>query len=183
MKNLYIRYFDTETVVTTYEDAIKFLESLPEVKVDKFLRDDLYTYYTSDMPYPKRYKTRQRSYFIVIKTLATTLKEFKDNAHKGEKKETPKLSEKDYQMEMLNRQRPGWYEASIMFRRVLPTRSGKCKYRDTDFVVRLKGMSKMDCYKRVIDHLTARRTIDRRSQFPSVKSRHFACKYLGMEIK
>ena len=61
--NIYIRYFDKETLVPTVGDAIDFLESLPDIDVDDFLRKDLSQFIASDNVYPKRYKVRGRNYF------------------------------------------------------------------------------------------------------------------------
>lgn len=180
--NLYIRYFEQETVVESYDDAIEFLKSIPDINVDKYIKDDLYAYLKSDMPYPKRYKTHQRCYFIVIKTMAKSLDEFKANAHNNQPVASQVQSEKDYQLTIINKELPGWYEVSLMFRRVITDPdTGKCGYRDTDFVVRLKGMSIRDCYDHVIDYLKSREDIDPRSQFPSIKNRNFTCTYLGLE--
>ena len=77
--NLYIRYFDEECVVSSAEEAFDFLSSLPGITLDEAFVKDLRQYMDSPMPYPKRYKVRPRVYFIVIKTTATTLAEFKVN--------------------------------------------------------------------------------------------------------
>ena len=75
--NLYIRFFENEVLVTRIEDAFDFLSSIPEVGFDEYLQNDLQKYFESDATYPKRYKVRNRAYFIVIKTNASTLEEFK----------------------------------------------------------------------------------------------------------
>lgn len=79
--------------------------------------------------------------------------------------------------DVLNVEREGWYEATVLFKRVVMNHSGKCEYRDTEFVARLKGKSPIHCYERVIEHLRTR--VDSRSQFPSPKGKNFRCKYLG----
>jgi hypothetical protein len=78
----------------------------------------------------------------------------------------------------LNEPRFGWYEGSILFKRVqrVPGTS-KFQYRDTTFVARLKAASGMDCYNRIVAHLAER--VDRRSQFPSAKGKNFKFEYLG----
>jgi hypothetical protein len=42
----------------------------------------------------------------------------------------------------------------------------------------MKGMSGIDCYNRIIEHLRER--VDERSQFPSAKGKNFRFTYLGM---
>lgn len=76
--NLYLRYFDQETLVTSVDDAIGFLKSIPEIEMDAELEADVREYAASDLTYPKRYKVRPRVYFIVIKTTAQTMQDFKD---------------------------------------------------------------------------------------------------------
>lgn len=181
LDHLYLRYFDTEIVVDSVDAAINFLMSIPEIDVTDELKDDLYQYFESRMPYPKRYKVRQRCYFIVIKTNATSLEEFKNNAatvktQQEEAKKIRKSMAPDY-----NAPQPGWYDATISFKRVVPHPvSGKCTYFDTDFRVRLKAVSIQDCYDRVVDHLRSRHDIDSRSQFPSIKGKNFTFQYLGL---
>lgn len=176
LDHLYLRFFDAEVVVASPDEAIEFLRTQPDIYVDEFLETDLRRYYESKMPYPKRYKVRQRCYFIVIKTNATTLEEFKNNAN--QKSESPAekktVSFDDFQ--------PGWYDVTITFKRNVPHPvTGKCTYFDTDFRVRMKAESVMDAYNRVTDHLRNRHDVDPRSQFPSIKGKNFRALYLGMK--
>ena len=79
----------------------------------------------------------------------------------------------------LTEEREGWYEGSINFKRVsLVPGTGKFQYRDTLFVARVKAMSGLDCYNRIVDHLRGR--VDERSQFPSAKGKNYHFRYLGM---
>jgi len=79
----------------------------------------------------------------------------------------------------LNEIRPGWYEGIVDFKRVLLVPgTGKFQYRDTQFVARVKAVSGMECYERIIDHL--RDKVDERSQFPSAKGKNFKFRYLGL---
>ena len=75
--NLYLRYFDKETLVTNVDDAIAFLRSIQEIGMNPGLEADIRDYVASDVYYPKRYKVRQRVYFIIIKTTAATMLDFK----------------------------------------------------------------------------------------------------------
>ncbi len=178
LDHLYLRFFDEETLVATPEEALDFLRAQPDIVVDDYLVNEIYQYYESKNPYPKRHKVSQRCYFIVIKTNATTLEEFKNNANaKNEqvaKKERKEVSYNEYM--------PGWYDVSLNFKRVVahPV-TGKCQYFDTDFRVRMKGESQQDCYDRVLDHLRNRFDVDQRSQFPSIKGKNFFAHYLGMQ--
>ena len=70
--NLYLRYFDKETLVHNVDDALDFLGSIQEIGMNPELEADIRDYVASDVYYPKRYKIRPRIYFIIIKTEAAT---------------------------------------------------------------------------------------------------------------
>ena len=177
--NLYIRYFDEECVVSSAEEAFDFLSSLPGITLDEALMKDLRQYMDSPMPYPKRYKVRPRVYFIVIKNTASTLAEFKVNG--GRTQSLAESSEKAPAVTPFSKDRPGWYEGEIMFKRVVPIPgTAKFQYKDTRFKARCKAHSVQECYDRIIDHLRSRQDVDTRSQFPSIKGKNFSCSYLGM---
>lgn len=175
--NLYLRYFDRETLVSTADEAIDFLRSIDEIEVTPMLEADIREYAESDVYYPKRYKIHARIYFIIIKTEAETMQDFKEkkavrpNENQPVKTVTPILTR-------LNEVNPGWYEGMIEFKRVLLVPgTGKFQYRDTQFVARVRCNSAMECYERIVDHL--REKVDSRSQFPSVKGKNFKFRYLG----
>ncbi|MBR1548935.1 MAG: hypothetical protein IJ637_09470, partial [Prevotella sp.] len=139
--------------------------------------NDIRNYVASDTHYPKRYKIRPRVYFIIIKTEAASMQDFKD------KKAVRSLADgggttSAAPYSRLDEQRYGWYEGVLDFKRVLLVPgTGKFQYRDTHLVARLKAASGLDCYNRLIDHLSQR--VDPRSQFPSVKGKNFKFTYLG----
>lgn len=177
--NLYLRYFDQETLVSNVDEALDFLAGIDEIGMNPVLENDIRDYVASDVYYPKRYKVRPRIYFIIIKTEAATMQDFK------EKKAVRPAAEGGTRdrgmapaMVRLNEVKPGWYEGSIDFKRVLLVPgTGKFQYRDTHFVARVKAMSGIDCYNRIVAHLQER--VDERSQFPSAKGKNFKFYYLG----
>lgn len=187
--NLYIRYFDDECVVCSVDEALQFIRGIQGFTVTPDFEDDFRQYAEGDMPYPKRYKVRSRVYFIVIKTMATTLEEFKANgkgvgADGDSAVDAPRvmLRPKDHLQQRLNEPLPGWYEGTIHFKRVVVVpQTGKFDYKDTTFVARVKAVSPQDCYNRIIDHLRTRADVDPRSQFPSVKGKNFRYTYLGLK--
>ena len=198
--NLYIRYFDDEVVVKSVEEALQFIAGIQGFNVTPQFEDDFRQYVESPMPYPKRYKVRARIYFIVIKTIAESLEEFKANGKAAQEAkgledglleefedgitDTPRtfLRPKEQALLRLNDELPGWYEAEVYFKRVVKVpETGKYDYIDTIFVARVKAFSGMDCYNRVIDHLRTRSDIDPRSQFPSAKGKNFRFTYLGIK--
>lgn len=176
--NLYLRYFDKETLVTSVDEAIGFLAAIDEIGMNPMLEADIREYVNSDVYFPKRYKVRPRVYFIIIKTEAQTMLDFKEK-----KAVRPAIAAKERTTSpvilKLNEEKFGWYECVMDFKRVLLVPgTGKFQYRDTRFVVQLKGMSGIDCYNRIVDHLRER--VDERSQFPSAKGKNFRFTYLGM---
>ena len=182
--NLYLRYFDKETLVYNVEQALDFLCSIPEIVRSADREADVRDYAASDVFYPKRYKIRPRVYFIIIKTTAATMLDFKQKKalHPSSQSNTNNADKHDFASTAANRlteDRPGWYEGELLFKRVvLVPATGKHEYRDTRFVVRCKANSGIDCYNRMIDNLRDR--VDNRSQFPSAKGKNFHYKYLGM---
>ena len=185
--NLYIRYFDDERVVTNVQDALLFIASIPGFNMTEAFIKEFTEYAEGPSPFPKRYKVRPRLYFIVIKTNAVTMEEFKANGKNKDAQldgEAMPLMAKERQpyANQLTRELPGWYEATINFKRVVvKPQTGKCQYIDTEFAARIKAYSGIDCYNRMIDHLRTRADIDQRSQFPSAKGKNFNFKYLGLK--
>ena len=175
--NLYIRYFDEETLVYSVEEALSFLASLEDVEVNDFVRLELEKFMSSSAMYPKHVKVNQRSFFIAIKTTAETMEEFKAKGASGGKVE--KVAQKEA-MASFDKPQPGWYAAKITFKRVLVSaETQKCHYVDTPFVCKVKAESAQDCYDKVIAHLRNRQDIDPRSQFPSIKNANFEWNFLG----
>lgn len=185
--NLYIRYFDDEVVVGGADEALDFIrEHIQDFSVTPEFEKDFREYVEGTMPFPKRYKVRARVYFIVIKTLAATIEEFKANGKNaeaaGEEGKRAALRPKDQIQMRLNDELPGWYEGSILFKRVVINQeTGKYDYRDTSFVAVVKAYSAMDCYNRIVDYLRSNENIDPRSQFPSPKGKNYQYTYLGLK--
>jgi hypothetical protein len=178
--NLYIRYFNSETLVNTVDEAIDFLSSIDEIEMNPMLEADIREYAASNVCFPKRYKVRSRVYFIIIKTEAATMQDFK------EKRAVRVPAEKERAgmpaVMRLAEERDGWYEGTIDFKRVQQVQgTGKFQYRDTHFVAVVRAMSGQDCYNRIVDHLRGR--VDDRSQFPSMKGKNFKFRYMGAAKK
>jgi len=199
--NYYLRYFDDEVLVHNADEAIDFLCGIREIDVTPIMEQEVRQYLASDVRFPKRYKVRPHVYFIIIKTDAGSMEEFKDrragkDQHQAAQREdAPKPADRDSAatatalrregfkpthpaIAAMQEARPGWYEGSLDFKRVTTDpRTGKFVYRDTRFVAQLKAQNPLDCYQRIVAHLQQR--VDRRSQFPSVKGKNFQYKFLG----
>lgn len=175
--NLYLRYFDREILVSTVEDAIDFLANIDEIDMTPTLEKDIREYAASEVVYPKRYKIRPRVYFIIIKTEAATMQDFKEKKAVHASGTAPKQATPV--QTRLTEERFGWYKGSIDFKRVLLVPgTGKFQYRDTHFEACCKAVSGLDCYNRIVDHLS--QCVDPRSQFPSVKGKNFQFRFLGL---
>lgn len=177
--NLYIRYFDKEAFAFSVDEAINFLSGISEIGMNPEFEADIREYAASDVCYPKRYKVRPRVYFIIIKTAAACMQDFKD---KKALRAMPAADHRDgvaSPVARLAEEMPGWYEGTLDFKRVvLIPATGKHEYRDTHFVANVKATSGLDCYNRIVEHLRDR--VDSRSQFPSAKGKNFNYRYLGM---
>jgi hypothetical protein len=175
--NLYLRYFDREILVNNVDDAIDFLASIDEIGMNPMLERDIRDYAASDVYYPKRYKIRPRVYFIIIKTEAANMNDFKEKKAIHLVPNTPKTTTPT--VVKLNEIRYGWYEGILDFKRVLLVPgTGKFQYRDTRFVACCKAESGLECYNRIVDHLS--QCVDPRSQFPSAKGKNFQFRFLGL---
>ncbi len=180
--NLYIRYFNHETVVGTLDDAFDFLVNVSDIELNDPLVHDVTSYLNNQLTYPKRFKIAPHRYFIMIGTVAPDLEEFKRIGARENASRAAAEAEKDSFVRSLTAENPGWYKATVCFKRVTPSPDnlGKFIYADTIFEVKLKAHSIQDCYDRVMDHLHRRSDIDSRSQLPSIKGRNFQAQFLGM---
>ena len=186
--NLYVRYFDHEYLAKSVEDALGFLQSIQEIKVESNAASRITTFLNSSNLYPFRLKVSYSNYVLFLKTEAETLEQFKEEEALRKEQKQERVSSmaerKKSILDALNEEKIGWWEAGLTFKRVLTIpETGKCKYVDTPFRVRLRAMSAMDAYNRILEHLKNRPEIDQRSQFPSAKSDKFEYQFIGEEIE
>lgn len=175
--NIYIRYFDEETLCHNITEVRDFLKSIGEINVTQKMLDDIADYASSDMLYPKRYKTTSRNYFIMIKTPLETLAEFHANGKdKGDSVEAPRTDSK-YDI-----RQAGWYRCVKHFKRLIPGASNKSEYVDTSIEVLLFGESPRDCHDKIVTYLQQRNDIDPRSQYPAIKESNFEYEYSGAQL-
>ena len=178
--NIYLRYFNKETLVTSVNDAIEFLQGIPDIDMDEFLVQDIKSFVEGPTMYPKRYKVRGHSYFIVIKTTATTLEEFKDKGAATRVAADNARAQREERTMFFSSKKEGWYEGKLLFKRVIAIpQTQKFQYMDTTFIARVHTNSVQECYNAIVNHLRTRNDVDPRSQFPSIKGRNFECRYLG----
>ena len=173
--NLYVRYFDHEYLAKSVDDALEFLSSIPEIKLESNAASRITTFLNSSNLYPFRLKVSYSNYVLFLKTEAENLEQFKEEEALRKEQKIDRVStmaeRKKSIIDALNEENIGWWEAGLTFKRVLIIpETGKCKYVDTPFRVRLKAVSAIDAYNRIVDHLKSRPEVDPRSQFPSAKS-------------
>ena len=187
--NIYARYFDQETIASSFEELITFLASIPEISITTELIDNVKAYVDSPLPYPKRYKIRPRVYFILIKTTAQNIQEFKSKRVKEEsEEEIPNINTsqnfKEERISKLSEEKLGWYKVSLTIKRMVHIRElQKFQYQDNIIKAYINAESPIDCYQRLVEYFKSRDDIDPRSQIPSAKSDCFKFQYIGEEIK
>lgn len=185
--NLYVRYFDYETLATTMDEVVTFVSSINEINVDDNALNRITAFWESPNHYPFRLKVSFSNYVLFLKTEACDLAEFKRfeqlrKESKGDLVPQATSDKKRSLAETFNETKEGWYEASLLFKRVVQIRStNKFQYKDTFFKARLKASSPQDCYNRIVAHLRDRQDVDPRSQFPSVRSTNFEYQFLDEE--
>lgn len=183
--NIYARFFDQDTLVHSVEELFDFLDSIPEIRLHSELMADIRSYVMSDMPYPKRYKIRPRVYFILIKTTAETMEDFKANRKSADAPaaDGEAFAQKEQRMSQLSQEAYGWYRGDLMFKRVvLIPATGKFQYQPTQFSACVHAYSGKDCYDQIVSYLRSRIDVDGRSQFPSVRGNNFQFAFLGEEL-
>ena len=185
--NIYARYFDNETIVHSLDELFSFLASLQDINVDDRLIEEITAYINSDIPYPKRQKVRPNIYFILIKTTANSLEEFKANNKNANSPQgnysAPISRPKDSRNAQFEEERIGWYLGRINFKRViLIPGTQKFQYRDTICAAYVRAVSAKDCYDRIIEHLRNRQDVDDRSQFPSHRGANFTYEFVGDNV-
>ena len=189
--NIYARYFNQDILVHSFDELMDFLSSIQEIPITQRLVDEVRAYVQSDMPYPRRYKIRPRVYFIMIKTTAETMEEFKSHRKEAIAEDAPVVmrpadavqTKKEIKAAQLAEERSGWYYATIVFKRVIQVAATtKFRYQDTVFEAFVRANSGAECFDKVIAHLKNRPEVDPRSQFPSARGSNFTFEYVGTEL-
>ena len=180
--NLFVRYFDNERVCHNMEEVATFLAELKEITINDADLESIQKYYDSKNLYPFRLKVSQNNYVLCLKTSAEDIEQFKEEREERGVRGVREVKDdgKKVFADFINEEHNGWYEATILFKRVVKIQgTSKCQYKDTVFKAQLKANSGADCYKRMIEHLRNRQDVDVRSRFPSIKSNNFEFEFLG----
>ena len=169
--NYYARYFDSEGVFPTPEALVDFISSIPQILMTEELSDAIYKFCSDKTSFPRHFRLPNKNTFIVIKTNAPTLDEFKTRgANGGIASEEPK----EVKQAPVDEIRPGMYNVSINFRRaIVNPETRKCGFVEESFEVEMLAQSQRQCFDVVIDYLKNHPDIDTRSQYPSIRSSNF----------
>ena len=182
--NLYVRYFDDEKLVGGADEAYQFLCEVVNDPLDAKHLDLIRAYMNSTANFNRRIKVTGRIYYILIKTQAETLEDFKVMGQQMKEAKAHKASGGEAQPapSHLTTTKEGWYEGHMLFKRVVfNVDTGKNEYIDTEFSVRAKASSPQHLYDRMCEHLKSRPDLDPRSQLPSAKGKNFKYTFLGAD--
>lgn len=182
--NVFLRYFDLETIATNIDEIVAFMNTLEGVSFDDGDIRRIEEYLNSTNPYPYRLKFTFNNYMLILKTPFDKMEDFKENERVRKEQKamglSPAAEKKKSLIDFLNEEHEGWYDATIMFKRVVQIPgTAKFQYKDVSFRAQLKANSGMHCYNRVVEYLRNRQDIDPRSQYPSVKSNKFMFDFIG----
>lgn len=169
--NYYARYFDSEGVFPTPEALVDFIANIPQILMNDELADAILSFCADKTSHPRHFRLPNKNTFIVIKTNATSLDEFKTRGANGgtvpsEPKEpsAPKPS-------LADEIKPGKYEVKMVFRRaIVNPETRKCSFVEETFEVEMLAQSQRQCFEVVLEHLKNHPDIDPRSQYPSIRS-------------
>lgn len=204
--NYYIRFFDKDVLVSSFEEAYDFLASIPQIKMDDVRGEILRKFIEGPSKFPLRLKISPKVYALVLKTDESDIGKLRGGNNVEQRRPAaPEPMAQDYRMHrpmdlgaapidewkrrtydrmmQLNDEVPGIYEGCLVFKRVVPIEENSMKvcYKDTRFVARMRATSGIDCYNQLVDHLKGRQDVDPRSQYPSAKSNKFDFKLLQRE--
>lgn len=169
--NYYARYFDSEGVFNTPQALVDFIASIPQIMMTDELAGAIYKFCEDKTSFPRHFRLPNKHTFIVIKTNASSLDEFKTIGANGGVLPAEAKENKNAAVDEL---RPGKYHVCITFRRaVVNPETAKCTFVEEPFEAEMLAQSQRQCYDEVIDYLKNHPDLDSRSQFPSIRSVNF----------
>lgn len=175
--NYYARYFDSEGVFPTPQALVDFISSIPQITMTEDLSDAIFQFCADKTSFPRHFRLPNKSTFIVIKTNASSLSEFKTRGANGGVIPSEK---KDVVRTPLDDIKEGLYDVSMTFRRaVVNPDTRKCGFVDENFRVEMHAESPRQCFETVLDYLKRHPEVDPRSQFPSIRSSNFKARLLS----
>ena len=178
--NYYVRYFDSEGVFSTVADLKDFVASIPRINMTDDLAQAIQQFCDDNTNYPRHFRLPNKTTFIIIKTNAQSLEEFKLRGANGGQLPQPVRKETPAPTPTYDELRPGMYEVTMVFRRAFVNpETGKCHYADDEIVVNMLSQSQRQCYDVLVEYLRGRDDVDSRSQFPGIRSENFKAAILS----
>lgn len=178
--NYYARYFDSEGVFPTPETLVGFICSIPQIVMTEELSDAILKFCSDKTSFPRHFRLPNKSTFIVIKTNAATLEEFKTRGANGGVLPAESNNGNVSKLAAAEEIRPGKYDVSMTFRRaVVNPETHKCFFVDETFGVEMLAQSQRQCFEVVMEHLKNHPDVDSRSQYPSIRSANFKATLIG----
>lgn len=169
--NYYARYFDSEGVFPSPQALVDFISSIPQISMTEELSEAILSFCADKTSFPRHFRLPNKNTFIVIKTNASSLDEFKTRGANGgvipnENKESKVTSADEI--------RPGIYNVQMIFRRaIVNPETRKCSFVEDNFEVEMLAQSQRQCFEVVLEHLKNHPDVDPRSQYPSIRSSNF----------
>lgn len=179
--NYYARYFDSEGVFPTPQTLVGFISSIPQIIMTEDLADAIIKFCEDKTSFPRHFRLPNKNTFIVIKTNASTLDEFKTRgANGGLLPSEPREPREPREFRSLAETiRPGLYNVTMTFRRaIVNPDTRKCGFVEERFEVEMFAQSQKQCFDRVLEHLRNHPDVDERSQYPSIRSSNFRATFI-----
>ncbi|MBQ5643202.1 MAG: hypothetical protein IIV13_05535 [Bacteroidaceae bacterium] len=175
--NYYARYFDSEGVFPTPQALVSFIASIPQILMTEELSEAILKFCAEKTSFPRHFRLPNKSTFIVIKTNAVTLEEFKTRGANGG---VIAVENKELKQTPVDEIRPGRYEVQMVFRRaIVNPETRKCSFVEETFEVEMLAQSQRQCFEVVMEHLKNHPDVDSRSQYPSIRSANFSAKLIS----
>lgn len=173
----YTRYFDSEGVFESPQLLVEYISSIPQITMTEELSDAVLKFCTDKTSFPRHFRLPNKSTFIVIKTTATSLEEFKTRgANGGNNASEPK----EPKCSVADEIHPGLYDVSMVFRRaIVNPETRKCSFVEETFEAEMLAQSQRQCFDVVMEHLKNHPDVDPRSQYPSIRSSNFSATLLS----
>ena len=169
--NYYARYFDSEGVFSTPEALVDFIANIPQILMNEELANAILSFCADKTSHPRHFRLPNKNTFIVIKTTATSLEEFKTRGANGGIVSADSKEQNAPQISPLEEIKPGKYEVRMVFRRaIVNPETRKCSFVEETFEVEMLAQSQRQCFEVVLEHLKNHPDIDPRSQYPSIRS-------------
>ena len=173
----YARYFDSEGVFETPQMLVEFIAGIPQITMTEELSDAVLKFCTDKTSFPRHFRLPNKNTFIVIKTTATSLEEFKTRGANGGNTTTEPKEAKTTAADEIH---PGLYDVSMVFRRaIVNPETRKCSFVEETFEAEMLAQSQRQCFEVVIEHLKNHPDVDSRSQYPSIRSSNFKAELIS----